>query len=46
MRVSKLEYLVHWLIAIAIVIGVAGAIVQFIRYGDMVESGSIGATGE
>lgn len=40
-----LEYIVHWLIAISIVLGVVGMILQFYRFGGLVEPGSIGPTG-
>lgn len=40
-----LEYIVHWIIAISIVMGIFGVLLQFIRFGGLVESGSIGPTG-
>jgi len=40
-----LEYIVHWILFICLVMGVVGAIIQFIRWGGLVESGSIGPTG-
>ena len=40
------EYIVHWIIFIAMVIGVLGIIIQLVRYGAVMESGSIGPTGE
>lgn len=40
-----LEYIVHWIIFISVVMGVVGVIGQFIRFGALVESGSIGPTG-
>ena len=38
-------YITHWLIAAAIASGLLGALVQVIRWGGIVESGSIGPTG-
>jgi hypothetical protein len=40
-----LEYITHWLIYFAIVAGIVGGIIQVIRWGGIVESGSIGPTG-
>lgn len=39
------ERFVHWLIFLAIVLGVLGGIVQLIRYGAIVESGGVGPAG-
>lgn len=39
------EYLVHWLIFAAVVMAVIGALIQFYRFGGLVESGSIGPAG-
>jgi hypothetical protein len=36
------EYWVHWILFLAVVAGVAGILLQIIRYGNVVESGSIG----
>lgn len=44
-RKPDIAYYVHWIIAIAVVSGVLGAIIQFIRFGTIVESGDIGPTG-
>lgn len=41
-----LEYYVHWIIFWAVVMGAIGIILQFVRYGGLMESGSIGPTGE
>lgn len=38
-------YIVHWLIALAVVAGVLGIVLQLVRWGTIVESGSIGPTG-
>lgn len=40
------EYYVHWILFIALAMGILGAIIQLVRYGAIVESGSIGPTGE
>lgn len=36
---------VHWTIAVCCALGVVGAVIQLIRWGSIVESGSIGPIG-
>lgn len=40
-----IEYIVYWIIAISIVMGIFGMLIQLYRFGGLVESGSIGPTG-
>jgi hypothetical protein len=40
-----LEYIGGWIIAISVVAGATGAIIELIRYGAITVSGSIGAAG-
>lgn len=37
---------VHWILFIALAMGILGASIQLVRYGAILESGSIGPTGE
>lgn len=39
------EYIVHWILAISIALGVIGAIIQIIRFGGLVEPGNTGDFG-
>ena len=43
-RKPDLQYVVHWIIVIAIFLGVAGSIVQFFRYGDIIQPGGTGTS--
>lgn len=43
---TDLEYIVHWLIALSVVVGILSAIVQFIRYGGITETGTTGNFGQ
>lgn len=46
-RKRKLDptYIVHWVIAISVVLGVLGAIIQLFRFGGLVEPGNTGNFG-
>lgn len=44
-RKPNLEYIVHWIIAIAVVMGILGAVIQFLRYGDIIEPGNTNGFG-
>jgi len=38
-----MEKLVHWIIALSIISGVLGAIIELVRYGAITESGGMSA---
>lgn len=40
-----LECIVHWLIGIAVAAGALGLLLQIVRWGTIVEAGSIGPAG-
>ena len=41
-----LEYIINWIVALSIIVGILSAIVQFIRYGDLTETGTTGNFGQ
>ena len=45
-RKPDLQYVVHWILFVAVALGILGAVLQFIRFGGLVEPGNTGPAGQ